>query len=153
MATRILGMGDILTFIERTEAATDEQKRQEIEKKMRQGSFNLEDFLDQLQQIRKMGPIGQLMEMVPGMSNLSKNLPQGADEKQLKKVEAMIFSMTPYERQNPSIIDGSRRRRIARGSGTTPQDVNQLLSQHRQVQKIMKQISRGKKITSLFGLR
>ncbi|MCJ7523338.1 MAG: signal recognition particle protein, partial [Dehalococcoidia bacterium] len=128
MATRILGMGDILTFIEKTEAATDEQKRKDLEKKIRRGSFDLEDFLEQLQQIKKMGPIGQLMEMVPGMSALSRKLPQGADEKQMKKVEAMIFSMTPYERHNPQIIDGSRRRRIARGSGTIPQDVNQLLS-------------------------
>ena len=153
MATRILGMGDILTFIEKTEAATDEQKRKDLEKKLRHGSFDLEDFLEQLQQIKKMGPIGQLIEMVPGMSSLSGKLPEGADEKQLKKVEAMIFSMTPYERHNPQIIDGSRRRRIARGSGTTPQDVNQLLNQHKQMQKLMKQISRGRKLTSIFGLR
>ncbi len=153
MASRILGMGDILSFIEKTEAATDAQKRQDLEHKIRRGSFDLEDFLEQLQQIRKMGPIGQLMEMVPGISGLSRKLPQGADERQLKKVEAMIFSMTPDERRNPNIIDGSRRRRIARGSGTTPQDVNQLLSQHRQVQKLMKQLGRGKKLASIFGLR
>jgi len=153
MASRILGMGDILSFIEKTEVATDAQKRQDLERKIRRGSFDLEDFLEQLQQIRKMGPIGQLMEMVPGISGLSRKLPQGADERQLKKVEAMIFSMTPDERRNPNIIDGSRRRRIARGSGTTPQDVNQLLSQHRQVQKLMKQLGRGKKLASIFGLR
>lgn len=153
IASRILGMGDILSFIEKTEAATDAQKRQDLERKIRRGSFDLEDFLEQLQQIRKMGPIGQLMEMVPGISALSRKLPQGADERQLKKVEAMIFSMTPDERHNPNIIDGSRRRRIARGSGTTPQDVNQLLNQHRQVQKLMKQLGRGKKLTSIFGLR
>jgi len=153
MASRILGMGDILSFIEKTEAATDAQKRQDLERKIRRGSFDLEDFLEQLQQIRKMGPIGQLIEMVPGMSGLSRKLPQGGDERQLKKVEAIIFSMTPDERHNPNIIDGSRRRRIARGSGTTPQDVNQLLSQHRQVQKLMKELGRGKKLTSIFGLR
>jgi len=153
IASRILGMGDILSFIEKTEAATDAQKMQDLERKIRRGSFDLEDFLGQLQQIRKMGPIGQLMEMVPGMSGLSRKLPQGADESQLKKIEAIIFSMTPDERHNPNIIDGSRRRRIARGSGTTPQDVNQLLNQHRQVQKLMKQLGRGKKLTSIFGLR
>ncbi|TET73704.1 MAG: signal recognition particle protein [Dehalococcoidia bacterium] len=153
IASRILGMGDILSFIEKTEAATDAQKRQDLERKIRRGSFDLEDFLEQLQQIRKMGPIGQLMEMVPGISGLSRKLPQGADESQLKKIEAIIFSMTPDERHNPNIIDGSRRRRIARGSGTTPQDVNQLLNQHRQVQKLMKQLGRGKKLTSIFGLR
>ena len=153
IASRILGMGDILSFIEKTEAATDAQKRQDLERKIRRGSFDLEDFLEQLQQIRKMGPIGQLMEMVPGISGLSRKLPQGADERQLKKVEAIIFSMTPDERHNPNVIDGSRRRRIARGSGTTPQDVNQLLNQHRQVQKLMKQLGRGKKLASIFGLR
>lgn len=153
IASRILGMGDILSFIEKTEAATDAQKRQDLERKIRRGSFDLEDFLEQLQQIRKMGPIGQLMEMVPGMSGLSRKLPQGADESQLKKIEAIIFSMTPDERHNPNVIDGSRRRRIARGSGTIPQDVNQLLNQHRQVQKLMKQLGRGKKLTSIFGLR
>jgi len=153
MASRILGMGDILTFVEKTEAATDERKRKELERKVRRGTFDLEDFLEQLHQVRNMGPISQLIDMLPGMSSISRNLPQGADEKQLKKVEAIIFSMTPYERQNPNIIDGSRRRRIATGSGTTPQDVNQLLNQHRQIQKVMKQIGRGRKITSIFGLR
>ena len=153
VASRILGMGDIVGFIEKTEAATDARKREELERKIRRGSFDLEDFLEQLQQIRKMGPISQLVEMVPGMSSMSRKMQQGADEKQMKKVEAMIFSMTPEERRNPTIIDGSRRRRIALGSGTTPQDINQLLNQHRQVQKLMKQIGRGKKVASIFGLR
>jgi signal recognition particle subunit SRP54 len=153
VASRILGMGDIVSFIEKTEAASDAQKRADLERKIRRGSFDLEDFLEQLQQIRKMGPISQLVEMVPGMSSLSRKLPQGADDKQMKKVEAMIFSMTPEERHSPTLIDGSRRRRIARGSGTTPQDVNQLLNQHRQVQKLMKQLGRGKKLASIFGLR
>jgi len=153
IASRILGMGDILTFVEKTEAATDEKKRKELERKVRKGTFDLEDFLEQLHQIRNMGPISQLVDMLPGMSGLTRNLPQGADEKQMKKVEAIIFSMTPYERHNPSAIDGSRRRRISRGSGTTLQDVNQLLNQHKQIQKVMKQIGRGGKISSLFGLR
>lgn len=153
VASRILGMGDIVGFIEKTEAATDARKQEELERKIRRGSFDLEDFLEQLQQIRKMGPVSQLIEMVPGMSGMSRKMQQGSDEKQMKKVEAMIFSMTPEERHNPGIIDGSRRRRIALGSGTTPQDINQLLNQHRQVQKLMKQIGRGKKVASIFGIR
>jgi signal recognition particle subunit SRP54 len=153
MASRILGMGDMLTLIEKTEAATDEQKRKELERKVRRGSFDLEDFLEQLRQIRKMGPLSQLIEMVPGISGLSRKLPQGDDETQMKKIEAIILSMTPDERQNPAIIDGSRRRRIARGSGTAPQDVNQLLNQHRQMQKLMKQIGSGRKLASILGLR
>jgi signal recognition particle subunit SRP54 len=153
MASRILGMGDILTFIEKTEAATDEQTRKELERKVRRGSFDLEDFLGQLHQIKKMGSISQLMDMVPGMSGMARKLPQGADESQMKKIEAIILSMTPGERHNPMIIDGSRRRRIARGSGSSPQDVNQLLNQHRQMQKLMKQLGSGKKISSLLGLK
>ncbi len=153
MASRILGMGDILTFIEKTEAATDEQTRKELERKVRRGSFDLEDFLGQLHQIKKMGSISQLMDMVPGMSGMARKLPQGADESQMKKIEAIILSMTPGERHNPMTIDGSRRRRIARGSGSSPQDVNQLLNQHRQMQKLMKQLGSGKKISSLLGLK
>jgi signal recognition particle subunit SRP54 len=153
MASRILGMGDILTFIEKTEAATDEQTRKELERKVRRGSFDLEDFLGQLHQIKKMGSISQLMDMVPGMSGMARKLPQGADESQMRKIEAIILSMTPGERHNPMIIDGSRRRRIARGSGSSPQDVNQLLNQHRQMQTLMKQLGSGKKISSLLGLK
>ncbi len=153
MASRILGMGDVLSFIERVESAADEDKKRELERKIRRGSLDLEDLLEQLQQIKKMGPIGQLLDMVPGVSALSRKLPQGADEKQLKRVEAMILSMTSEERRRPEIIDGSRRRRIARGSGTTTQDVNQLLNQHREVQKLMKQLGRGKKLPFPFGVR
>jgi len=153
IATRILGMGDIVSFVEKVETTSDEQKRREMERKIRRGSFDLEDFMEQLQQIKKMGPISQLMDMVPGMSGLSKKLPQGADEQQMKKVEAIILSMTPEERHKPDIIDGSRRKRIARGSGTTPHDVNQLLNQHKQMQKLMKTIGSEKKLSSLFGLR
>ena len=110
-------------------------------------------FLEQMNQLKKMGPISQLVEMVPGMSRLAGKLPQGADESQMKKIEAIILSMTMDERQNPTIIDGSRRRRIASGSGTTPQDVNKLLNQHRQMQKLMKQIGSGKKLSSILGQR
>jgi len=146
MASRILGMGDMLTLIEKAQAQFDEKKALELEKKVRKAQFNLEDFLDQLQQIKKMGSIAQIMEMIPGMSKLTRQMPTGAavDDGQLKKIEAIVLSMTPKERQNPDIIDGSRRKRIASGSGTTPQDVNQLLNQFRQMQKLMKQMSSGK---------
>jgi signal recognition particle subunit SRP54 len=150
MASRILGMGDVLSLIEKAESVSDMQKAQELERKVRHGSFDLQDFLEQLQQIKKMGPLGQLMELIPGFSGIAHKLPAGLDEKQPKKIEAIILSMTPEERHNPSIIDGSRRRRVARGSGTTPQDVNQLLNQHRQMQKLMKQLGQGQKLRSLF---
>jgi len=152
LASRILGMGDMLTFIEKAEKTIDEQKAKELAKKVRTASFDLEDFLSQLRAIRKMGPLAQLVEMMPGMSKLTAKLPDGAEEKQLKKVEAMILSMTPQERQNPSIIGGSRRRRIARGSGVQPHDVNQLLSQFHQMQKLMKMGTSGKLPRNIMGL-
>jgi len=150
MASRILGMGDVLSLIEKAEKTIDEKEAQELQQKLRRGSFDLEDLLDQLQQLKKMGTLGQVMEMIPGMSSLARKLPAGVDEKQMKKVEAIVRSMTPEERRNPSVIDGSRRRRIARGSGTTPQDINQLLNQFRQMQKLMKQMSSGRGLLSLF---
>ena len=151
MASRILGMGDILSFIEKAEAALDEKKALELEKKVRKAQFDLEDFLEQLQQIKKMGSIGQLMDMIPGFSKITQKLPANTavDDSQLKKVEAIVLSMTPKERHWPEVIDGSRRRRIAQGSGTSTQDVNQLLNQFRQMQKLMKQMSSGK----MCGLR
>ena len=152
LASRILGMGDVLTFIEKAEKTFDEQQVKELEKKVRTATFNLEDFLSQLREFKKMGPVAQLMEMLPGVSQLSRQLPAGMEEKQLKKVEAMILSMTPEERHNPSIIDGSRRRRIARGSGVKPQDVNQLLNQFRQLQKLMKMGIGGKLPPNLAGM-
>ncbi|MFQ5826753.1 MAG: signal recognition particle protein [Dehalococcoidia bacterium] len=151
LASRILGMGDVLTLIERAEQTFDEQRALELEKKLRAARFDLEDFLEQLSQLKKMGPLGQIAEMIPGVSGLMRGLPQGIEEKQLKKVEAIILSMTPEERRNPDIIGGSRRRRIARGSGTTPQDINQLLNQFRQMQKLIKQM-RGKKGLSALSL-
>ncbi|MDY6911272.1 MAG: signal recognition particle protein [Chloroflexota bacterium] len=146
MASRILGMGDMLTLIEKAQSTFDQQKTMELEKKVRQARFDLEDFLDQLQQVKKMGSLGQIVDMIPGMSKLTKKLPTGAavDDGQLKKIEAIVLSMTPEERQKPEIIGGSRRRRIAKGSGTSPQDVNQLLNQFQQMQKMLKQISSGK---------
>jgi len=154
MASRILGMGDMLTLVEKAEKVIDEKKAREMEKKLRTATFNLEDFLDQLQQVKKMGPLSQLMDMIPGLSSLSRKLPEGSmDDKQVKRVEAMVYSMTPDERQHPEILDGSRKRRIARGSGTTPQDINQLLNQFRQAQKLMKQLESGKARGLLSKLR
>ncbi len=140
MAQRILGMGDVLTLIEKAQANIDQEKAEQWEKKLRTASFTLVDFLDQLQQVKKMGPLSQLLEMIPGMSSMAKKLPAAAlDDRQLKKVEAIIYSMTPRERRRPDILDGSRRQRIANGSGTTPADVNQLLNQFAQMQKMLKQ--------------
>ena len=144
LASRILGMGDVLTFIEKAEASFDEKQVQELKKKVQTATFDLEDFLDQLKAVRKMGPIGQILDMIPGFGKVAGRLTEGGEEKQLKKVEAIVLSMTPEERRNPSIIGGSRRRRIAKGSGTTPQDVNQLLNQFSQIQKLMKMGAKGK---------
>ncbi len=152
LASRILGRGDVLTFIEKAGKTFDEQRVKELEKKVRTASFNLDDFLSQLRDIRKMGPVAQLVEMLPGISQLARRVPEGTEEKQLKKVEAMILSMTPEERHNPNIIDGSRRRRIALGSGVKPQDINQLLNQFRQMQKLMKMGIGGKIPPNLRGM-
>jgi signal recognition particle subunit SRP54 len=152
LASRILGMGDMLTFIEKAEKTFDEQHAKELEKKVRTASFDLNDFLSQLNEIQKMGPLGQIVEMIPGLQRLSGRLPDGTEEKQLKKVEAIILSMTPKERHNPATIDGSRRRRIARGSGVTPQDVNQLLNRFHQMQKLMKMGIDGKLPKNLTGV-
>ncbi len=154
LASRILGMGDILTFIEKAEATFDKQQAEELEKKVRTASFDLDDFLSQLGAVKKMGPIAQLVEMLPGLPQMAKQLPEGMEEKQLKKIEAIILSMTPEERHNPAIVDGRRRHRIAQGSGTKPQDINQLLNQFRQMQKLMKMGIRGKLprgMTGMFG--
>ena len=145
LASRILGMGDMLTLIDKAQATFDEQEAVALEKKIRQATFDLEDFLGQLQQLKKMGPISQIAEMIPGFSALSGRVQANElDDAHLRKVEAVIHSMTPQERQRPEIIGGSRRRRIARGSGTTPQDVNQLLNQFRQMQRLMRQMTSNK---------
>jgi signal recognition particle subunit SRP54 len=144
MASRILGMGDVLTFIERAQEAVDEQQAQEMERKLRRANFDLQDFLDQLRTLKRMGPLAQVMEMVPGFSGLKGRLGGAeADEGRLGRVEAMVLSMTPAERRNPDILNGSRRRRIAAGSGVTVQDLNQLMNQFRQMQKLIKQMSGG----------
>ena len=152
LASRILGMGDILTFIEKAEATFDEQQAKELERKVRTASFDLDDFLSQLGTVKKMGPVAQLVEMLPGASALARQLPEGLEEERLKKIEAIILSMTPEERHHPGIIDGSRRRRIAQGSGTKPQDINQLLNQFRQMQKLMKMGMKGKLPRNIMGI-
>ncbi|MFQ6000553.1 MAG: signal recognition particle protein, partial [Anaerolineae bacterium] len=152
LASRILGMGDILTLIERAEVSFDEEEARRVQEKLRTATFDLEDFRQQLQQVKQMGPLSQLMEMIPGFASLSRQLPQEVTDQQMKKIEAIINSMTPEERRNPRIIGGSRKRRIARGSGTTVQEVNQLLGQFRQMQKLMKQLKFGRvDISSIFG--
>jgi len=143
MASRILGMGDVLTLIEKAESAFDEGKAKELEKKIRKDSFTLEDFRDQIQQLRKMGSLDSILGMIPGFSKKMKGMGGlDFDEKELVRVEAIISSMTPKERTNFMIINGSRRLRIARGSGTTVQEVNQLLKRYAQARKMMKQFAK-----------
>jgi signal recognition particle subunit SRP54 len=143
MASRILGMGDVLTLIEKAEAAFDEEKAKELEKKIRKDSFSLEDFRDQIQQVRKMGSLESILGMIPGLPKKMKGVGGfDFDEKELVRVEAIINSMTPKERANYQVINGSRRLRIARGSGTNVQDVNRLLKQYAQARKMMKQFTK-----------
>ncbi|WP_432665131.1 signal recognition particle protein [Wukongibacter baidiensis] len=140
LASRILGMGDVLSLIEKAQANFDENKLKKLEQKIKTQDFNLEDFLDQLEQMKNMGPLNQILEMMPGVNNKQlKNL--NVDEKELVHIEAIIQSMTAEERKNPSIIKGSRRKRIAMGSGTSVQAVNKLLKQFEQTRKMMKQLS------------
>ena len=153
LASRILAMGDVLTLIERAQDAVDEQKAKEMERKFRQASFDLSDFLDQLQSVKKMGSLDQIMEMIPGMGNASRKMMSGdLDETKLRRIEAIIHSMTPEERQRPEIINGSRRRRISKGSGTTPQDINQLLNQFKQTQKLVRQMSKSRNPANLMKM-
>jgi signal recognition particle subunit SRP54 len=147
MASRILGMGDVLSLIEKAQSAFDEKEALELEKKMRSQEFNLEDFLDQMRQIKKMGPLKNIMGMIPGLSQMNIDDSQ-VNEKALVHVEAIILSMTPKERQNPSVLNGSRKKRIAQGSGRSIQEVNSLLKRFEEMKKMMKQIndmSKGKK--------
>ena len=143
MAQRILGMGDVLSFIEKAEQQVDEDEAKELERKLRRNEFTLDDFLDQLKKMRKMGPLTSLLGMIPGLAGhqLSK---MKVDEKEFDRIEAIILSMTPEERRRPEIIKGSRRLRIAKGSGTTVQQVNQLVKQFGEMRKMMRGISQGK---------
>ncbi|MCG3121633.1 MAG: Signal recognition particle protein [bacterium] len=143
MASRILGMGDIVTLVEKASQNVDMQKARELEKKLRQADFSLEDFYDQLQSLKKMGPLSQLLNMIPGLGG---KIPQDVemDEKGLVVIEAIILSMTPEERRRPHIINGSRRLRIAKGSGTSVQEINRLLKQYDMMRKMLKQAGRHK---------
>lgn len=141
LASRILGMGDIVTLVEKAQQSIDQTKAAALAQKLRKAQFTFDDFLDQLQEIKKMGPLSQVMSMVPGMNKLPKDA--AVDEKELARIEAIIRSMTKAERANPQLLNGSRRRRIALGSGTTVQDVNKLVKQFEQMQKMMKNFSKG----------
>jgi signal recognition particle subunit SRP54 len=143
MASRILGMGDVLSLIEKAQETIDEKKAQELQKKLLKDSFTLEDFGEQLKQIKKMGSIDQILSMIPGMGKLKLPKDFQASEKELGRVEAIINSMTREERRHPDILNGSRRLRIAKGSGTTVQDVNQLLKQYLQTKKMLRTFRKG----------
>lgn len=152
LASRILGMGDVLTLIEKAQQHFDEQEAMRAAEKMMSSRFDLDDFLSQMQQIKKMGPLSDLLAMLPGMKELTKHISPEMTEKQFKRVEAMIRSMTLEERHNPEILNASRKRRIAKGSGTTVQEVNQLLSQFREAQRMMKQLANNPRLRMMSGL-
>ncbi|MBO8171058.1 MAG: signal recognition particle protein [Bacillaceae bacterium] len=155
MASRILGMGDVLSLIEKAQANVDEEKAKEMERKLRKAEFTFEDFLEQMEQVKNMGPLEDLIGMIPGMNKMKgmKNL--NVDEKALARVEAIIKSMTTEEKRNPGIINASRRKRIAKGSGTSLQEVNRLLKQFNDMKKMMKQFGnmQGKKKKRLGGFK
>src|SRR5450755_1489170 len=142
MAQRILGMGDVMTLIEKAEAGYDEQQAAELERKFRKSEFGLDDFLDQMRQVRKLGPLQSLLGMIPGVGKELRGVK--VDEREFDRLQAIILSMTPQERRHPELIKGSRRLRIARGSGTNVQAVKQLIKQFEQVRKIMRQVSQGR---------
>jgi signal recognition particle subunit SRP54 len=142
MASRILGMGDIITLVEKAQKQVDEEKAKKLEEKLKKNQFTLEDFREQIREIRKMGPLKEILSMIPGLGSSLRSV--DIDEKELIKIEAIINSMTPEERRKPQIINASRKRRIAMGSGTTVQDVNRLLRQFEEMQKLLKQLNRGK---------
>jgi signal recognition particle subunit SRP54 len=151
MASRILGMGDIVSFVEKAQQSFDQKQSEKLQDKIVKSQFTLQDFYEQLQQIKKMGPLSQVMSMIPGANKLG-NL-NNVDEKELKYVEAIILSMTKEERDNPNILNGSRRKRIANGSGTTIQEVNKLLTQFTEMQKMMRNFSKGKSFAKMMGQR
>jgi signal recognition particle subunit SRP54 len=143
VASRILGMGDVLSLIEKAEKTIDEKKARELEQRLRKSSFTFDDFLDQIQQVRKMGSLSSLLGMIPGIPSAKLKGLQ-VDDKAFDKIQAVIQSMTPEERRHPELINGSRRKRIAVGAGSDIHQVNQLLNQFKQVQKMMKQLGSGR---------
>ncbi|MCL1925371.1 MAG: signal recognition particle protein [Defluviitaleaceae bacterium] len=151
MANRILGMGDVLSLIEKAQEIVNEDEARELEKKIKNQEFSLEDFLAQMQQVKKMGPIKNLIGMIPGIANAGVDLEKDVNEKALVHIEAIIYSMTPKERKDPGILNGSRKKRIAAGSGRTIQEVNKLLKQFEEMKKMMKLMTSNKKKMSLFG--
>jgi signal recognition particle subunit SRP54 len=149
-------MGDVLTLIEKAEEVLDEDVAERGAKKLLEGNFNLEDFLEQLQQVKKLGPLNKVLDMIPGMGDITKSIDQEDIEDRLKRTQAMINSMTKLERRNPKVLNGSRKRRVARGSGTTVQEINQLLTQFKQMQKMMKQFRNPRmrqNLMNMFGGR
>src|SRR3990167_2826069 len=143
IASRILGLGDVLSLIEKAEETVDRAKAEELEEKLRRAEFTLEDFRDQLRQLKKMGPLDQVLDMIPGVAPEVRG--QAVDDRKLKRLEAIIDSMTPKERRRPDVLDGRRRRRVARGSGTTVQEINQLLRQFAEMRRLMKAMKGGEK--------
>ena len=137
-------MGDMLSLIEKAEATFDQKEAEKLQRKMLRNEFTLEDFLQQMQQVKRMGPITQILDMIPGMGRLAKDVDLSGADAEFKKVEAIIRSMTPQERRNPRVLNASRKRRIASGSGTDVQDVNALLKQFKQMQRLMQQIGKGR---------
>ncbi len=152
LASRILGMGDVLTLIEKAQQQFDEQEAAKAAEKMLSASFDLEDFLSQMRQIKRMGPLNDLLALIPGMKDLTRQISPEMTERQFKRVEAMISSMTREERRNPNILNASRKRRVARGSGTSVQELNQLLSQFREAQRMMKQLANNPRLRMMSGL-
>jgi signal recognition particle subunit SRP54 len=144
MASRILGMGDVLSLIEKAEQQVDEKQAEDLQEKMRKDQFTLEDFLQQMRQVRKMGPLSGIIGMLPGMGAMKQLKDADIDERELDRTEAIILSMTPAERADPHLINGSRRKRIANGSGTRVQHVNQLVKQFDQMRVMMKSMVNGK---------
>jgi signal recognition particle subunit SRP54 len=144
LASRILGMGDVLTLIEKAQASIDQETAQKAAEKILRAQFTFEDFLEQLQALKKMGPLSQILGMMPGLNQVAKDLPADVTDKQLKRIEAIINSMTREERQRPEILNGSRRKRIALGSGTSVQEVNQLVNQFKQMQRMVQQLKSGR---------
>ena len=144
LASRILGMGDVLTLIEKAEESFDEAEAEKLQKKLMKDEFTLQDFLDNLRRVRNMGPLGSILNMVPGMSRLQDDIDEEEMEHSLKQVEAIILSMTPKERANPKVLNASRRKRVAAGSGTQVSDVNRVIKQFRDMKKMMKQLRKGR---------
>ena len=142
MAQRILGMGDVMTLIEKAQAGYDEDQAAELERKLRKQEFDLDDFLDQMRQIRRLGPLQSLLGMIPGLGKELRGVK--IDEREFDRLQAIILSMTPQERRHPELIKGSRRLRIAKGSGTNVQAVKQLIKQFEQMRKVMRQVAQGK---------